>query len=52
MEKSEMGGADSTCGERRGGKEEERRQFGNPGVDGRIILRWTLRKGVELHGLE
>jgi hypothetical protein len=26
------------------GKPEERRQLGNPDVDGRIILRWIFRK--------
>jgi hypothetical protein len=37
-------------GERRGlcrvlvAKPEEKRQLGDPGVDGRIILRWIFRK--------
>ena len=26
------------------GKPEEKRPFGRPGVDGRIILRWIFRK--------
>jgi len=48
-----MGGARSTYGgegERRGvyrdlvGKLEEMRPLGRPGIDGRIILRWILRK--------
>jgi len=45
-----MGGACSAYGERRGvyrvlvGKLEERDHLGDPGVDGRIILRWIFRK--------
>ena len=45
-----MCGACSTYGERRGvyrvlmGKPEGKRPFGDPGVDGRIILRWIFRK--------
>jgi len=45
-----MGGACSTYGERRGiyrvlvGKPEGKRQLRDPGVDGRIILRWIFRK--------
>jgi len=23
-----------------------------PGVDGRIILRWILRNGIEVHGVD
>jgi len=44
-------------GERRGeymilvGKPEGKRQLGDPGVDGRMILRWILRKWVVLHRL-
>jgi hypothetical protein len=33
------------------GKPEGRRQFGNPGVDGAIILKGIFRRGCE-HGLE
>jgi hypothetical protein len=45
-----MGGACSTYGERRGvyrvlvWKSEGKSHLGNPGVDGRIILRWIFRK--------
>ena len=49
IEKNEMGGACSTNGERMGvyrvlvGKPEEKTPLGDPGVDGRIILRWIFR---------
>jgi len=45
-----MGGACSAYGERRGvyrvwwGNMKERNHWENPGVDGRIILRWIFRK--------
>jgi len=45
-----MGGACSAYGERRGvhrvlvGNQRERDHWGDPNVDGRIILRWTYRK--------
>jgi hypothetical protein len=45
-----MGGACSRCGERKGlsrvlvKKPEGRDHLGDTGVDGRIILRWILRK--------
>jgi hypothetical protein len=50
IEKNEMGGACSTYGEGRGvcgfwwGNLRERDHWGDPGVDGRIILRWIFRK--------
>jgi hypothetical protein len=50
IEKNEMGGACSTYGEERGvfrvfrGNLGERYHWGDPGVDGRIILRWIFRK--------
>jgi len=50
IEKNEMGGACSAYGERRGvyrvwwGNMKERNHWENPGVDGRIILRWIFRK--------
>jgi hypothetical protein len=46
-EKNEMGGACSAYGETRGVYREdlrERDHLGDPGVDGRIILRWIFRK--------
>ena len=49
IEKNEMGGECNACegGERRvqsfGGKSEGKRPLGDPGVDGRIILRRILR---------
>jgi len=53
IEKNEMGGACSTYGGRGEvhtvlwcGNLKERDHFENPGVDGRIILRWILRKWV------
>ena len=45
-----MSEACSTYGERRGvyrvlvGKPEGKNHLGNPGVDGRIILRWIFRR--------
>jgi hypothetical protein len=50
IEKNEMGGACSTYREGRGvyrcwwGNLRERDHWGDPGVDGRIILRWIFRK--------
>jgi len=53
--KNEMGGPCGLCGggERRvhgfGGKPKRKRHWGDPGADGRIILRWIFRKwGVGL----
>jgi hypothetical protein len=52
IEKNEMGGTCSSMGERRNvyrvlvGKPEGRDHLKNPGVDGRIILRWIFRKWV------
>ena len=50
-EKNEMGGACSSYGEEErriqgfdGGNLRERDHLGDPGVDGRIILRWIFRK--------
>ena len=57
MKKSEMDGACSTCEEKRGvyrilvGKPEGKRELGDPGVYGRMTLRWILRKWVVLHRL-
>jgi len=45
-----MGEACNMYGEKRGiyrvlvGKSEERDHLGGPGLDGRLILRWILRK--------
>ena len=45
-----MGGACSKYGDRRGiykvlvGKPEGKNHLGDPGVDGKIILRWIFRK--------
>jgi hypothetical protein len=45
-------------GERRGtyrvlvGKPEGRNHLKDPGVDGRIILKWICKKWVEGHGLD
>jgi len=53
-----MGGACSTYGERRGvykvlvGKPEEKNYLGDPGVDGRIILRWIFKMWDVGHGLD
>jgi hypothetical protein len=51
IENNEMGGACSADGGRREacigfwwGNLRERDHWGDPGVDGRIILEWTLRK--------
>ena len=50
IEKNEMGGACGVYGEGRGvhrvlvGKPEEKNHWGDPDVDGRIILRWIFRK--------
>ena len=50
IEKNEMDWACSTYGERTGvyrvwwGSLRERDHLGDPGVDGRIILRWIFRK--------
>jgi hypothetical protein len=51
MEKNEMGGACSAYGERRGvykgfvgGNLRVRDHLGDPGVDGRILIRWIFRK--------
>jgi hypothetical protein len=50
IEKNEMGGHATRMGERRGayrilvGKSEGRNHLENPGIDGRIILKWILEK--------
>jgi hypothetical protein len=50
IERNEMGGACSAVGEGRGvyrvcwGNLMERDHWGDPGLDGRIVLRWILRK--------
>jgi len=50
IEKNEMGGACSMYGESRGvykvfvGKPEGKNHLEDPGVDGRITLRWIFRK--------
>jgi len=50
IEKNEMGGHVACVEERRGvyrilvGKPEGQNHFGDPGVDGRLILRWIFRK--------
>jgi hypothetical protein len=52
-----MGGAWSTYGEKSGiqgfgGKPEGREHLADPGVDGRIILRWIFSKWNVRHGLD
>jgi len=56
--KNEMGGVCSACGGRGEactgfwwGNMKERDHLGDPGVDGRIILRWIFRKWGVGHGL-
>jgi hypothetical protein len=44
IEKNEMGGACSMYGERFDWVPEAKNHLGDPGVDGRIILRWIFRK--------
>ena len=50
IENNEMGGACSTYGESRGvyrillGNLRERDHLGDQGLDGRIIIRWIIRK--------
>jgi hypothetical protein len=50
IEKNEMGRASSSDGEGTGlyrvlvGKPEGKRPRGDPGIDGRIMLRWIFRK--------
>jgi len=51
IENNEMGGACSTYGRREEvytgfwwGNLRERDHFGDPGVDGRVILRWIFKK--------
>jgi hypothetical protein len=58
MEKNEIGGACSAYGGKERhiqcfgeGKLRERDDFGDPGVDGRIVLRWIFRKGYVGYGL-
>jgi len=59
IEKNEMGGACSTYGGRvevytgfSWGNLERRDHMEDPGVDGRIILRWIFRKWDVGHGLD
>jgi len=40
IEKNDMGGACSAYG----GEEKESDHWGDPGADGRIVLRWIFRK--------
>jgi len=44
IEKNEMGGSCSAYGGEERKNMRERDHSGNPGVDGRIILRWIFRK--------
>jgi hypothetical protein len=44
IEKNEMGGACSTYGGKESLIPEERDHLKEPGIDGRIILRWIFRK--------
>jgi len=53
IENNEMGGAWSTYGrEKRWGNLRKRNHLEDPGVDGRIILRWIFRKWDVRHGLD
>jgi hypothetical protein len=57
MEKNEMGGecgaygGGERCAQGSGGEKRERDHWGDPDVDGRIILRWIFRKWEGLWGL-
>ena len=51
--KNEMGGACSTYGgEKRWGNLMKRNHLEDPGVDGRILIRWIFRKWDVRHGLD
>jgi len=59
FEKNEMGGASGACGDRGElctgfwcGNLRERDHWGDPDVDGRIILRWIFRKWEGFWGLD
>jgi hypothetical protein len=58
IEKSEIGWTCGVCGEGRGmhrvwwGNLRERDHWGDPDVDGRIILRWIFRKWEGVLGLD
>jgi hypothetical protein len=58
IEKNDMGGACSAYGEGRGayrvlvGKPVVKRPWGDPDVDGTIILRWIFRKWNVWYGLD
>jgi hypothetical protein len=58
MEKNEMGGACSAYGGEQGvykvllGKHKGKNQLGDPGIDGKIILRWIFSKWDGNHGLD
>jgi hypothetical protein len=53
IENNEMGGAWSTYGrETRWGNLRKSNHLEDPGVDGRIILRWLFRKWDVRHGLD
>jgi hypothetical protein len=53
IENNEMGGTCSMYGrQKRWGNLRKRNHLEDPGVDGRIILRWIFRKWDVRHGLD